>query len=55
MKYIGAGLFAIAAAYLEVSGNGGSAVVFLTLGMLIAILGSDKTQVTVNNIFKDAE
>ena len=51
MKYISAGLFALAAAYLEVNGKM-SAVIFLVVGVLIAIWGQEKSLITINNIAK---
>lgn len=52
MKYVGSGLWAIAAAYLEVSGFGYAACLFALIGALIAIMGSNKSIVTINNNFE---
>lgn len=53
MKYIGSGLWAIAAAYLEASGFTAVAVYFACIGLMIAILGSNKSLITINNNVRD--
>lgn len=50
MKYIGSGFWAIAAAYLEVNGSA-AAVVFMAIGILVAIWGGNKSLVTISNNF----
>lgn len=55
MKYIGSGLWGLAAAYLEVSGAGQVSVLFGCIGIAIAIFGSNKSLVTINNSVKDTE
>jgi hypothetical protein len=47
MKYIGSGLWALAAAYLEVSGFGFVALFFGAFAMLMGILGSDDKSVNI--------
>lgn len=55
MKYIGSGLWGIAAAYLEVSGFGLTALIFGIIGLLIAILGSSSAVFKLNYKTKDGE
>lgn len=58
MKYIGSGLWAIAAAYTEVAGHHHTPVVFFIFAILIAIFGGNKSLVTINNqatVVKDGE
>ncbi len=58
MKYIGSGLWAIAAAYLEVSGGTYGPTVFAAIAFSIALFGSNKSLVTINNqatVVKDGE
>ena len=49
MKYIGSGLWALAASYLEVKGFGATSVLFGGVGIVIAFFGSNKSLVTINN------
>ena len=49
MKYIGSGLWGLAAAYLEVN-DSPAAVVFMAVGILVAMWGGNKSLVTINNI-----
>lgn len=58
MKYIGSGLWAIAAAYLEFSGGTYGPTVFAVIAFSIALFGSNKSLVTINNqdtVVKDGE
>ncbi|PWW41616.1 hypothetical protein DFO83_101308 [Idiomarina loihiensis] len=55
MKYIGSGLWAVAAAFLEVSGFGFSALIFGVVGLLIAMLGSSSAVFKLNYKTKDGE
>lgn len=49
MKYIGSGLWALAAAYLDVSGLHGVSGYFVFMAVAIAIMGSNKSLVTISN------
>lgn len=49
MKYIGSGLWALAAAYVEFNGNGVGSVVFMLIGLSIVFFGSNKPLVTITN------
>ena len=49
MKYIGSGLWALAAAYLDVNGIKGAPLLFVIIGVLIVVMGSDKSLLTINN------
>lgn len=52
MKYIGSGLWALAAAYFAVNGEGTDAVAFALIAVLIAVLGSNKRPITIINANK---
>lgn len=49
MKYIGSGLWAIAAAYTKVAGYYHTPVIFFFVAIIMAMLGSNKSLVTINN------
>ena len=54
MKYIGSGLWGLAAAYLEVN-DSPAAVVFMAIGILVAMWGGDKSLLTIHNNAKGGE
>ena len=56
MKYIGSGLWAIAAAYVEINNPSVISFLFWSIALSIAFFGSNKSLVTINNnAFADKE